>query len=238
VPRARTRRTHAASVVVVAGWGGVAGAATERDARGYSAYRADIWSMGICLYCFLCGQLPFAPGPEGGPPLEALVQTTEPREHALLQPVHYDLLSRLLTKQPALRATLPDAKAHAWTTDGGRLPVSQGAIVRQEVTEDDIRNSIVKIISFRVMMRVLQAVRRFRGRTVSDGGHFSASPSAPGTPVSRSVDNLAEVAAATATAPHDQPQTKGPPPPATAASASASVADSAADAGAREAAPA
>ena len=133
-----------------------------------------MWSLGVCLYCFLCGRLPFI-AVLGGPPIEELVQSTEPLTSEHLQPIHYDLLNRLLVKQPLQRATLSEIKEHAWVTDEGRLPIGAQTIVRQEVTEDEVRNSIAKLVNFRTVMRVYQAIRKFRSRTHSDGGQTPPS---------------------------------------------------------------
>ena len=153
---------------------GTGGSGTEAGSTGYSAYKADIWSMGVCLYCFLCGRTPFI-AVLGGPTIDLLVQTEEVVLDATLLPTQRDLLAQLLIKAPSQRITMPSVKMHPWVTENGRTPLTQGAIVRQEVTDEDVRNSIGRVHNFRTLLRVYQAVRKLRRNSHSDG-RASSSP--------------------------------------------------------------
>lgn len=80
---------------------------------------ADIWALGVCLYCFIFGCLPF----QGQSPLEVLnaISTSEvgyPQEHPVSDSLK-DLFNRFFQKDPKLRITMPELMDHPWVTDNG-----------------------------------------------------------------------------------------------------------------------
>jgi len=141
---------------------------------GYSAYKADVWAAGVCLYCFVNGQIPFV-ARLGGPSLEELICTQEPRWDESLDADLLHLLQRLMTKSPPDRITVPAIKEHPWVTERGQHPLRAQEIVRQEVTEDDIRNSISRTSSFRTVLLVKQAIRKLRARAHTGDSRSSMS---------------------------------------------------------------
>uniref|UniRef100_A0A7S3QWW4 cGMP-dependent protein kinase n=1 Tax=Dunaliella tertiolecta TaxID=3047 RepID=A0A7S3QWW4_DUNTE len=84
---------------------------------------SDVWALGVCLFCFIFGRLPFT----GSCVLDITNSITNdmvffPSEMAI-SPALEDLLNRLLDKNPANRASLQEAMQHPWTTSGGANPL-------------------------------------------------------------------------------------------------------------------
>ncbi|KAG7268141.1 LOW QUALITY PROTEIN: hypothetical protein CRUP_010095 [Coryphaenoides rupestris] len=78
----------------------------------YHAPAVDIWSLGVILYMLVCGVPPFQETNDS----ETLVMILDCRYSV---PDHVsegcrDLISKMLQKDPALRATLPEIEAHDW----------------------------------------------------------------------------------------------------------------------------
>ncbi|XP_065663608.1 calcium/calmodulin-dependent protein kinase kinase 2 isoform X2 [Hydra vulgaris] len=114
----------------------------------YSGKAADVWSMGITLYCFLYGQCPFFSAD-----LSVLVQlikteSVEFPNEPILSPQVHDLISRMLSKEPNERISILEIKTHPWVTEGDTspLPSTLDHCSVIEVTDDEVRNSI-KVIS-------------------------------------------------------------------------------------------
>ena len=83
---------------------------------------ADIYALGVCLFVFLFGQLPFTAS--SVPDLAKLVLET-PLLYPSLPEVSAeakDLLQQLLTKDPEKRPMLGDIALHPWVTKKGCLP--------------------------------------------------------------------------------------------------------------------
>ncbi|KAK9831205.1 hypothetical protein WJX74_007391 [Apatococcus lobatus] len=83
----------------------------------------DIWALGICLYMFHYGTVPFK--------AQAVMQLYNTIQHEPLKfpaspeisPELRDLLTRLLQKDPLTRITMPEIFRHPWVTLGANLPL-------------------------------------------------------------------------------------------------------------------
>lgn len=123
----------------------------ERHA--YSGKAADIWSMGVTLYCMCFGRLPFVG--------ESILDVYDAiREQSLqipdsedperpVDPRLVDLLQRMLTKESTARITMAELREHPWLTDDGRCPLVPASenCQRIEVTEEDVRTAVRRISS-------------------------------------------------------------------------------------------
>ncbi|MEW5308811.1 MAG: hypothetical protein WDW38_000742 [Sanguina aurantia] len=87
-------------------------------------FASDMWALGVCLFCFVCGALPF----QGtcGIDVLASIRTQPlqfpPGETAVSQSVQH-LISRLLDKDPQTRAKMQETMAHPWVTRGELRPM-------------------------------------------------------------------------------------------------------------------
>mmetsp|Transcript_18277 Transcript_18277/g.51183 ORF Transcript_18277/g.51183 Transcript_18277/m.51183 type:complete len:586 (+) Transcript_18277:146-1903(+) len=85
----------------------------------YNAYAADIWALGVTLYVFIFGVMPFE-----GKVLSELHENIVNNKLKFPTSLYIsdelkDLLSSMLTKNPAKRISLPDIMGHSWVTQGG-----------------------------------------------------------------------------------------------------------------------
>ncbi|GMI25363.1 hypothetical protein TeGR_g5020 [Tetraparma gracilis] len=87
--------------------------------KGYDGRKADIWSCGVILYVLLAGFLPF--DERTMPELFAKIQNADVKYPTFFSAGAKDLLSKILTNDPAARITLDQIKEHEWFTDGGKL---------------------------------------------------------------------------------------------------------------------
>ncbi|KAL9550744.1 hypothetical protein MBANPS3_004594 [Mucor bainieri] len=73
---------------------------------------ADLWSMGVTLYCLAYGQLPFERSSLMD--LYSDIQNKAINHSDKVDPLLRDLIDRLLEKKPQNRITIQDVKTHSW----------------------------------------------------------------------------------------------------------------------------
>ncbi|KAI8389392.1 kinase-like domain-containing protein [Blakeslea trispora] len=124
-----------------------------------SGIAADIWSMGITLYCMIYGKTPF----DSTNILELYAMITE-------APIHYDpiddqlldLFERILDRNPETRITMKELREHPWITNNGTetmLSEEDNCDIVSEVTEEEMNNAIKSIAS---IFAVIKAVSKFK----------------------------------------------------------------------------
>ena len=99
--------------------------------RGYDGRMSDIWSCGVVLYATMAGYLPF-----DEPTIPALFQRIQAGDFEypfdFKAPLR-SLLSRILTVDPAERATVEDILADPWVTNEDAEPFRSGKDARAEM---------------------------------------------------------------------------------------------------------
>ncbi|XP_064460606.1 calcium/calmodulin-dependent protein kinase kinase 1-like isoform X2 [Ornithodoros turicata] len=113
----------------------------------YSGKAVDVWAMGVTLFAFVIGQVPFH-----DPNLLILYnriknQTLTFPESPALSAELEDLLAGMLHKEPDKRLSVPEIKLHPWISKNSTYPMpsEEENCVFVEVTEEEI-NSCVRTI--------------------------------------------------------------------------------------------
>ncbi|KAF9406238.1 hypothetical protein HW555_013321 [Spodoptera exigua] len=133
----------------------------------YSGEAADIWSLGVTLYAMVTGKVPWIGSSAIELQRKVLAEplTYPPKFQPSKQLRH--LLSRMLDKDPATRATLQEVKDHEWITDGGKdpLPSEQENCRLVEVTEEDMAQVVTSIpnLSTLILIKTMLKKHSFQG---------------------------------------------------------------------------
>ncbi|XP_022089018.1 testis-specific serine/threonine-protein kinase 1-like [Acanthaster planci] len=90
--------------------------------RPYQGFLYDVWSMGVILYIMVCGSMPYDDSN-----VKRMVRDQTEKKLGFSRSKQLtldckDLVLRMLTPEPARRATLYDIHHHAWMQEPGGLP--------------------------------------------------------------------------------------------------------------------
>lgn len=138
----------------------VAPEALSENRSEYSGKAVDVWAMGVTLYAFVVGNVPFHDP-------SVLILYNKIRNQPLVFPSNIsielqDLLSRMLKKNPDERITVPEIKVHPWVTRNGTFPMpSEGEnCVFVEVTEEEIDNCVRTIPKLDTLILVKSMLKK------------------------------------------------------------------------------
>ncbi|KAI9746504.1 MAG: hypothetical protein M1818_000217 [Claussenomyces sp. TS43310] len=127
-----------------------------------SGKAADIWSMGVSLYCLRHGRIPFEK-----PQLLELFEAIKNDDVncSADDDAHFlDLMHRLLEKDPKKRIFMNELREHPWVTKGGTDPLlSKEENVESLVelpTKAEVNHAIT--LKFKNLMTVMKAVGKFK----------------------------------------------------------------------------
>ncbi|KIX99039.1 uncharacterized protein Z520_05500 [Fonsecaea multimorphosa CBS 102226] len=156
-----------------------------------SGRAADIWSMGVTLYCLKYGRIPFEK--TGIFELYEAIKAEEPDLGDEKDEDFRDLMNRILEKDPQKRIKMPELREHPWVTNKGTdklLPEEENTSdLVEPPTEAEMNAAITK--NMRNLMTVVKAVNKFKSLVAKDkpkgmtsilgdqeGSHFSQPPAA------------------------------------------------------------
>ncbi|CAN7937678.1 unnamed protein product, partial [Ixodes hexagonus] len=128
----------------------------------YSGKAVDVWAMGVTLFAFVVGNVPFHDP-------SVLILYNKIRNQPLVfpqspqvSPQLQDLISGMLRKDPEERLTVPEIKAHPWITQGATCPMpsEEENCVFVEVTEEEIDNCVRTIPKLDTLILVKSMLKK------------------------------------------------------------------------------
>ncbi|XP_071849759.1 calcium/calmodulin-dependent protein kinase kinase 1-like isoform X2 [Apostichopus japonicus] len=132
----------------------------------YGGKALDVWAMGITLFCFLFGKVPFEDEFIMGLHTKIKSQTVVFPENNRISDDVKDILIRTLEKDPQSRITIPELKEHNWITREGEepLPTEEENCTLVEVSQDEIDSCIKRLPKIETLILV---------KSMLKGGSFS-----------------------------------------------------------------
>ncbi|MCJ1307564.1 hypothetical protein MMC25_001211 [Agyrium rufum] len=127
-----------------------------------SGKAADVWSMGVTLYCLHFGRIPFE---KMGPlDLYESIREDTPDIPEGADPQLVDLLHRLLEKDPSKRITIPELREHPWVTKDRMDPLLSAEENTAEIVEPPTEEELNKAITGNLsnLLVVMKAVKKFK----------------------------------------------------------------------------
>ncbi|KAL2164127.1 hypothetical protein VTH06DRAFT_3341 [Thermothelomyces fergusii] len=128
-----------------------------------SGIAADIWSMGVSLYCLRYGRIPFER--EGVLDIYEAIRTETPKLPPDENPDFVDLMGRVLEKDPDKRITMAELREHPWVTKGGTDPLLSAEENCADPVDPpnplEVNHAFTRRMSH--LICVMEAIRKFRG---------------------------------------------------------------------------
>ncbi|KAK6207467.1 CAMKK/META protein kinase [Colletotrichum tabaci] len=123
---------------------------------------ADIWSMGVSLYCLRYGKIPFEH--EGVLEMYEAIKTESPDLPEEENPDFVDLMGRILEKDPQKRIQISGLRDHPWVTKKGTDPLLSKEDNCSVIVEppNDLELSRAFTRKMNHLLCVMKAIHRFK----------------------------------------------------------------------------
>ncbi|TVY41940.1 Calcium/calmodulin-dependent protein kinase kinase [Lachnellula subtilissima] len=128
-----------------------------------SGKAADIWSMGVSLYCLRFGRIPFEKS--GVLELYEAIKNDDLEIEPNSEPEFCDLMRRLLDKNPSERIAMQEIREHSWVTKNGTDPLLAAEENTSDLIEPPSETEVNHAITARMrnLLMMMKAVKKFKG---------------------------------------------------------------------------
>ncbi|KAJ3526705.1 hypothetical protein NM208_g11060 [Fusarium decemcellulare] len=127
-----------------------------------SGTAADIWSMGVSLYCLKYGRIPF--NRDGVLDMYDAIKSDEPQLPPDENPGFVDLMHKILDKDPEKRITMEQLREHPWVTHQGTDPLLSAeencANMIEPPNELEVNRAFTRKMNH--LLCVMKAIHRFK----------------------------------------------------------------------------
>ncbi|XP_022103834.1 calcium/calmodulin-dependent protein kinase kinase 1-like isoform X2 [Acanthaster planci] len=128
----------------------------HEDSNKYGGRALDVWAIGITLYCFIFGHVPFQDDFILG--LHAKIRNLPlpfPEDKPIPDNLK-DLILKMLEKDPDKRIKIPEIKLHPWVTRLGEepLPTEEENCTLVEVSQDEVDTCVTTLPKLRTLILV------------------------------------------------------------------------------------
>ncbi|KAK3333663.1 kinase-like domain-containing protein [Cercophora scortea] len=126
-----------------------------------SGKAADIWSMGVSLYCLRYGRIPFEK--QGVLEIYEAIRTESPQFPPGENEQFVDLMHRLMEKDPEKRITMAELREHPWVTNGGEDPLLSAEENLSDPVEPnalEVNHAFTRRMSH--LLCVMKAIKKFK----------------------------------------------------------------------------
>ncbi|OHW93568.1 CAMKK CAMKK-meta protein kinase [Colletotrichum incanum] len=124
---------------------------------------ADIWSMGVSLYCLRYGKIPFEQ--EGVLEMYEAIKTESPDLPEDENPDFVDLMNRILEKDPQKRIQMSELREHPWVTKKGTDPLlskeDNCSVIVEPPNELELSRAFTRKMNH--LLCVMKAIHKFKG---------------------------------------------------------------------------
>ncbi|OLN81577.1 Calcium/calmodulin-dependent protein kinase kinase 2 [Colletotrichum chlorophyti] len=124
---------------------------------------ADIWSMGVSLFCLRYGRIPFEQ--EGVLEMYEAIKTESPSMPEGENPDFVDLMGRILEKDPKKRIQMAELREHPWVTRRGTDPLlskeDNCAVIVDPPNELELNRAFTRKMNH--LLCVMKAIHKFKG---------------------------------------------------------------------------
>ncbi|KAF4634600.1 hypothetical protein G7Y89_g3493 [Cudoniella acicularis] len=128
-----------------------------------SGKAADIWSMGVSLYCLRFGRIPFERS--GVLELYEAIKSDHVDIEPDDDPEFCDLMNKLLEKDPNKRIKMAELREHPWVTKNGTDPLLSAEENTADLVEPPSEIEVNHAITGKMknLLTIMKAVKKFKG---------------------------------------------------------------------------
>ncbi|KAF6813368.1 CAMKK/META protein kinase [Colletotrichum musicola] len=150
---------------------------------------ADIWSMGVSLYCLRYGKIPFEH--DGVLEMYEAIKTESPILPEDENPDFVDLMNKILEKDPKKRIRMAELREHPWVTKGGADPLlskeDNCSVLIEPPNELELNRAFTRKMNH--LLCVMKAIHKFKAILTRRRQRRNPEPSPRGNDGTESSDS-------------------------------------------------